>query len=77
LVVLILEDLPPVRVSAPDSHLTSSSITVDVPGLVVVSGSDGQRLLVEVPDLGSSSIWNLNDHIPVVDKVEISVVWKS
>jgi hypothetical protein len=45
--------------------------------LVVVSSSDGQRLLVEVPDLGSSAVWNLDDHIPVVDEIEVSVIWKS
>jgi hypothetical protein len=41
--------------------------------LIVVSGSDGQGLLVEVPDLGSSTIWSFYDHISVVDEVEISV----
>jgi hypothetical protein len=76
LIVLILEDLPPVRVSAPDSHVSVSTVVGDIEGLVVVSSSDCQGLLVEVPDLGSSAIWNLDDHVPVVDKVEISVVWK-
>jgi hypothetical protein len=76
LIVLILEDLPPVRVGTPDSHVSVSTVVGDVEGLVVVSGSDSQRLLVEVPDLGSSAIRNLDDHVPVVDKVEISVVWK-
>jgi len=76
LVVLVLEDLPPVRVGTPNFHLASSSITVDFPGLVVVSGSNGQGLLMEVPHLGSSSVWNLDNHVPVVDEVEVSVIWE-
>jgi hypothetical protein len=76
LIVLILENLPPIRVGAPDSHVSVSSVVLNVEGLVVVSCSDGQRLLVEVPNLGSSAIWNLDDHVPIVDKVKISVVWK-
>jgi hypothetical protein len=76
LVVLILENLPPIRVGAPDSHVSVSSVVLNVEGLVVISGSDGQRLLVEVPNLGSSAIWNLDDHISIVDEVKISVVWK-
>jgi len=39
---LVNEDLPPVGIGAPYSHLLSSSVTIDVPGLVVVSGSDCQ-----------------------------------
>ena len=31
---------------------------------------------MEVPDLGSSSVWNLDDHISVVDQVEVSVIWQ-
>jgi hypothetical protein len=76
LLVLILEDLPPVGVGAPDSEVRCSSVALDIPRLVVVSGSDGQRFLMEVPDLGSSTIWNLDDHIPVVDQVKVSVIWK-
>jgi hypothetical protein len=37
--------------------------------LVIVSGSDSQGLLMEVPDLGSSTVWNLDDHISVVDQI--------
>jgi hypothetical protein len=28
---------------------------------------------MEIPDLSSSSIWSLNNHVSVVDQVEISV----
>jgi hypothetical protein len=42
LVVLILENLPPSRVCAPDSHLIGFSVVGDVKGLVVVSGLDSQ-----------------------------------
>jgi len=76
LVVLILEHLEPSGVGAPDLHVVGSSSILDVPGLVVVSGSNGQRLLVEVPDLGSSAILGLDDHVSVVDQVKVSVVWK-
>jgi len=57
-------------------HIVSLTSTLDVPRLVVVSGSDGQGLLVEVPDLGSSTIWNLDDHVSVVDQVKVSVIWE-
>jgi len=76
LTILILENLPPTRVSAPDLHVLCSSRVLNIPRLVVVSGSDGQRLLVEVPDLGSSTVWNLDDHISVVDQVKVSVIWE-
>jgi hypothetical protein len=41
--------------------------------LVVVSGSDGQGLLVEVPDLGSSAIWSLDDEVSIVNQIKVSV----
>jgi hypothetical protein len=44
--------------------------------LIVQSGSDGQRLLVEVPDLSLSSIWCLDDHVSVVNEIKISVLWQ-
>jgi len=31
---------------------------------------------MEVPDLSSSTVWNLNDHISVIDQVEVSVIWE-
>jgi Zn-dependent M16 (insulinase) family peptidase len=31
---------------------------------------------MEVPNLSSSSVWNLDDHVSVVDQVKISVVWE-
>jgi hypothetical protein len=40
LLVLILEDLPPSRVSAPDLHVVTSSTAGDVPRLIVVSCLD-------------------------------------
>jgi hypothetical protein len=69
LVVLVLEYLPPIRVCAPDSHAVGSSIVSDVKGLVVVSGSDGQRLLMEVPHLSSSSVGDLDHHVSIVDDI--------
>jgi hypothetical protein len=44
--------------------------------LVVVSGSNSVRLLVEVPFLGSSSISGLDDNVSVVDDVKISVCFE-
>jgi hypothetical protein len=76
-VVLILVYFPPSCVSAPDLQVASFSTALDIPRLVVVSSSDGQGLLVEVPDLGSSTVWNLDDHVSVVDQVKVSVVWQS
>jgi hypothetical protein len=76
LAVLILEHLEPSWVGAPDLHVIGSTSTLDIPRLVVISSSDCQWLLVEVPDLGSSTVWNLNDHISVVNKIKISVIWK-
>jgi len=54
--------------------LVGSSAALDIPGLIVVSGSDSQGLLVEVPDLSLSTIWCLDDHISVVDEIEVSVL---
>jgi hypothetical protein len=71
--IFILEDLEPSTVCAPDLHVVSFSSTLDIKGLVVVSSSDSQRLLVEIPLLSISSIWSLDDHISVVDQVEISI----
>jgi len=76
LFIFVLENLEPSGVGAPDLHVVGFSSTLDVPGLVVVSGSDGQRLLVEVPDLGLSTVWCFDDHVSVVDQVKISVVRK-
>jgi hypothetical protein len=69
------EDLEPLGVSAPDSHLIGSSVVSDVPRLIVISCSDGQRLLMEIPHLSVSSIWSLDDHVSVVDQVKISVLF--
>jgi len=74
--VLVLKDLPPIRVGAPDSHFRSFSNVVYFQRLVVQSGSDGQRLLMEVPDLGSSAIWSLDDNVSVVDEIEVSIIWE-
>ena len=57
-------------------HVVGLTSILDVPRLVVVSSSDGSRLLVEVPDLLSSSIVNLNGHVSVVEDFEESVVWE-
>jgi hypothetical protein len=70
---LISEDLVPSRVGAPDLHIVGFTSTLDIPRLVVISCSDGQRLLVEVPHLGISSVWSLNDHVSVVDQIKVSV----
>ena len=32
--------------------------------------------MVEVPNLGSSSISNLDDHVSVIDQVKVSSLWK-
>jgi len=68
--------LEPSRVCAPDLHVVGFTRALDIPRLVVISSSDGQRLLMEVPNLGLSSIWNLDDHVSVVDQVEVSIVWQ-
>jgi hypothetical protein len=73
LVLFILEHLEPSRVGAPDLHLVCSTSALDVPGLIVVSSSNSQSLLVEVPDLSLSTVWCLDDHVSVVDQVKISV----
>jgi hypothetical protein len=39
--ISVSEDLPPVRVGASDVHVVTLSIVLDIPRLVVVSGSDG------------------------------------
>jgi hypothetical protein len=77
LIFLILEHLEPSRVGAPDLHVVGSTSTLDIPRLVVISGSDSQGLLMEVPDLGSSTVSYLDDHVSVVDQVEVSSLRKS
>jgi len=56
-------------------HVIGSTSALDIPRLVVVSCSDGQGLLVEVPDLSPSSIWSLDDKVSVIDEIKISVGW--
>jgi len=73
LLSLISKDLVPSWVSAPDLHIVGSTRALDVPRLVVVSGSDGQWLLMEIPNLSISSIWCLDNHVSVVDKIKVSV----
>jgi hypothetical protein len=67
LIFVELEDLEPSGVSAPDLHVVGLTSTLDVPRLIVVSSSDRQGLLVEVPDLCLSSVWCLDNKVSVVD----------
>jgi hypothetical protein len=76
LIFVELEDLEPSGVSAPDLHVVGLTSTLDVPRLIVVSSSDCQGLLVEVPDLGLSSVWCLDNKVSVVDQVKVSVRWE-
>jgi hypothetical protein len=69
---LVLENLPPIGVSAVDLHILVTSIWLDVPWLVVVSGSDSQGLLMEVPSLRFSSVSSLNGEVSIVDEVKES-----
>jgi hypothetical protein len=46
---------------------------LDVERLIVQLGLDGQRYLIEPPNLGVSVVSCLDDHVSVVDKVKISV----
>jgi hypothetical protein len=55
-----------------DSELLRFSVGLDVPRLVVVSGSDSQRCLMEVPHLSSSTVSGLDGHVSVVDEIEVS-----
>jgi hypothetical protein len=32
--------------------------------------------LMEVPFLCVSSIWNLDNHVSIVNQIEVSVIWK-
>jgi hypothetical protein len=68
------KDLPPVGVCAPDSHVSVSTVVFNVKGLVVVSGSNCQRLLMEIPDLRVSSVWSLDNHVSVVNKIKVSIL---
>jgi len=70
MICFIFEDLVPLWVGTPDLHV----VVLVHPRLIVVPGSDGQRLLMEIPDLSLSSIWCLDDHVSVINQVEISVI---
>jgi hypothetical protein len=69
----VLEQLPPSWIGAPDLHIIWLSWALNVPRLIVVLGSDGQSLLMEVPHLSVSSIGGFEDEVSVVDQIEISV----
>ena len=69
--ILVLEYLEPSRVGAPNLHVSSSSCTLDIPRLVVVSGSDCLGLLMEIPDLSLSSILCLDDNVSIVYNVKV------
>jgi hypothetical protein len=55
------EDLPPFTAGAPDLHGWGFSCTLNIPRLVVWLGSNGQCLLVEIPDLSVSSVLSLHN----------------
>ena len=73
LIVLILKHQEPFRVSAIELHVIGFSSTLDIKWLIVVSSSDCQRLLMEIPDLSLSFIWSLDDDVSVADEIEKSV----
>jgi hypothetical protein len=76
LVVLILEYLEPARVGGPDLHVVSSTCRLDIPRLVVQPCSDGQRLLMEIPFLSTSTVCNFDNHVSVIDQIKISSAWQ-
>jgi hypothetical protein len=57
-------------------HVSGFTSALDIPRLIVVSCSDSQRLLVEVPNLSLSTVWSLDDHVSVVDEIKISVIFQ-
>jgi hypothetical protein len=73
LILLILEKLEPSRVGTPDLHVISFTSTLDIPRLIVQSSSNGQGLLVEIPNLGLSSVWSFDHKVSVVDQVKVSI----
>jgi hypothetical protein len=64
---LILEDLPPIRVSSLDFHFASTTIALDVPWLAVDLGLDSQRSLIEPPNLSFLRVSSLDDQVSTVD----------
>jgi hypothetical protein len=73
--LLIFKDLPPSWVGAPNLHGISLSWAFDIKGLIIQSGSDCQRSLMEIPFLFRSTIWYLNDHISIVENGKVPVLW--
>jgi hypothetical protein len=69
------EALPPFRValSAIDCHGRGFSGAHNSPRLVVRSGSNGERLLMEVPLLGISTVSGLDDKVSS-NQIEISLL---
>jgi hypothetical protein len=72
---LVHKDLPPSWISAPDLHVISFPWTLNIPWLVVDSGSNSQSLLVEVPNLRFSTIGSFEYHVSVVDQINIPIFW--
>jgi hypothetical protein len=68
-----LEYLEPSRVGAPYLHVLSSTSALDIPRLVVISGSNSLRLLMEVPYLCLSTIWSLDNEVSIVDQIKVSM----
>jgi hypothetical protein len=52
-----LEELPPLWVCSSNSEIVSSSIVLNVEGVVGLSWSDSLWLTVEIPKLSLSVIW--------------------
>jgi hypothetical protein len=71
----VLENLEPLWVSAPDLHFVSSTRALNIPRLIIVFRSNGQRVLMEVPLLSVSTIGGLDNHISIVNQIKISSWW--
>jgi len=57
----------------PGIHFSLLSIFLDAERLLAVSGSDGQRWLMEVPYLMLLPIWNLDGQVSIADAVKIKI----
>jgi hypothetical protein len=69
---LKFEDLEPLGIGAPNLHIICITRVLDIPRLVIGSGSNCKGMLMEVPFLSRSSIGCLDHEVSVGDKVKIS-----
>lgn len=71
----VSEELPPIRVSAPDLHVVMASGSTIAHNVEWPTSSpvwlDGLSFVVEPPGLRASTIWSLDDKLSAIDNIKV------